>query len=211
MCKTFLGRGYAVRYETNGSFGLDMALSHLHRRTFEMTKPPGAVHTEILAVEADGKDAAEKAAAVEARVSFDPSFSCEKEDSIRYFEKYGVETGVHSSMPSGGMGPADPLESARFARSRGASWGGSIRMLSPPKSDGNVANFAILDSDPSKTHDSTVVGIIFKGKPAKVGRSNAIGSRETLDINKPIGDRKGFDPGYISDAIVEASYGVKGY
>jgi predicted amidohydrolase YtcJ len=209
MCKTFLGRGYAVRYETNGSFGLDMALSHLHRRTFEMPKPPGASHIEILAVEADGEDAAEKAAAVEARVSFDPSFECENSDSLRSFEKLGVETGIHSDMPAGGTGPADPLEAARFARSRGASGRWSMRMLAPPKSEGNVANFAILDSDPTTNEDAAVVGVIFEGKPVKIGRANSLGRRGSINVRDPMGDRKGFDPGYISDAIVEAAYGVK--
>lgn len=208
MCKTFLSRGYGVRYETNGSFGLDMALSHLHRRTFEMTKPPGASAVEILAVEADGADSAEKAAAVEARVSFDPHFSGSDSKVFHHFEKAGVETGLHSDMPAGGIGAANPLESAKAARSLGASAKKSIACLAPPKSDGKMANFAILDADPTMG-DANVVGILFRGKPRSIGKRFASGGNYPIDIEKPFGDRGGFDPGYVGDSIVEAAYGVK--
>jgi predicted amidohydrolase YtcJ len=208
MCKAFLGRGYGVRYETNGSFGLDIALSHLHRRTFEMTKPPGATSIEILAVEADGLDAAEKAAAVEARVSFDPFFSAGGKDVVLpAFESAGVEMGAHSGMPCGGAGPADPLETARVARTRGASRLAAVAMLAPPKSDGPVANFAVLDADPTFDENASVVGVIVKGKPGEVGPRSAL-PREarSLKLDEPFGERASFDPGYISDAIVDASF-----
>lgn len=201
MCRAFLERGYAVRYETNGSFGFDMALSHLHRRTFEMQKPPAAEQTEILAVET-ADDAPEKTAAIEARVSIDISFAEKNSDVLRNFKREGVETGVHSGMPCGGMGPADPLATLRFVRENGMCDAlEAFDLVSPPKHFEKFANFALLDERTFKLR-----GLLFKGEfhDARSSRhSYDIDTRISLD--DPIGEKRGCDPGYLGDVIAEAA------
>ena len=169
MCRAFATRGYDVRYETHGDFGLDIALGQLHRRAFEMGgKKVGSV---MLGTFADPSDAAGKAAKVGSRCSFDAGFAGRDATvaPMATFAKKGVRASVHSAMPSGGAGPCDPLRAAELLTARRdperVSKAAALRAIVSPIGVGDPANIAILTADPLAAGFSRteVWGVVHRG------------------------------------------------
>ena len=169
MCRAFASRGYDVRYETHGDFGLDIALGQLHRRAFEMG---GArVGSVMLGTFADPDDAGGKARKVGSRCSFDAGFAGRDATvaPLATFAKKGVRASVHSAMPAGGSGPCDPLRTAELLTARRdperVSRAAALHAIAPPSGVGDRANLTILTTDPlaagfSKTE---VWGVVHRG------------------------------------------------
>lgn len=209
MCKLFLERGYGVRYETNGDFALETALSQLHRRAFEGVAPADPAGVEILAVESDGLLSASRAVEVAARVSFDCGFEGENAAPLAAFAGPDDVVGLHSNCPSGGAGPPNPLGlvkrasersgSQRVARKTAASFATSVVRRGDP------ANFALLDKDPSTSATpGGVRAVMFEGVVHTPTRAWITGDVDLLDpgVSNGAGDDRTVTASDIGDAFV---------
>lgn len=217
MCRAFATRGYDVRYETHGDFGLDIALGQLHRRAFEMGgKKVGSV---MLGTFADPDDAAAKAAKVGSKCSFDAGFAGRDATvaPLATFTKKGVKASIHSAMPAGGSGPCDPIRSAEILTSRRdperVQRASALRAIAPPSGVGDPANVTILTADPlvAGFGGVEVWGVVHRGIVHPAVRRATSSPMPPLDGHGPSftdgdGGLLGCDLVRLGDAIVNAAY-----
>jgi predicted amidohydrolase YtcJ len=210
MCRMFLESGYGVRYETNGDFAVETALSQFHRRAFEGVSPPDPSRFEILAVESDGALSASRAAAVDVRMSFDCGFDGGSVAPIGAFGPADGQVGLHSSMPSGGVGPSDPLAVVACASERP---GGNrvtrkraVEISTTPIARGSRADFVLFDVDPAVSKTASVKGVVFGGTPVAPRRSWKTAKCALLAQGVSTGgDDRAITPSDVGDAFVRSA------
>lgn len=210
MCRMFVESGYGVRYETNGDFAVETALSQFHRRAFEGASPSDTSRFEILAVESDGALSASRAASVDVRMSFDCGFAGDSVAPIGAFGPADGHVGLHSSMPSGGVGPSDPLAVVACASERP---GGNrvtrkraVEISTTPIARGSRADFALFDADPAVSKTASVRGVVFGGAPAPLRRSWKPAKCAPLAQGVSTGgDDRTITPSDVGDAFVRSA------
>jgi hypothetical protein len=210
VCKLFLERGLGVRYETNGDYAMETALSQLHRRAFEGVVPKDPESIEILAVESDGALSASRAAEIDVRVTFDCGFGGDSAAPLNAFVSPGDVVGLRSAMPSGGCGPANPLALVRHASetpsSKRVNRKSALSFVTSPVARGAPADFVLLDSDPATSKAPGVKGVMFRGDFRQTKRAWAISNFENLAPGVSTGgDDRVISPGYVADAFVKAA------
>lgn len=190
LSRAFLSRGYGVRYETHGDFGLDVALGQLQRRAFERaTAADAGPRVEVLAGFADGRDAASKLAALrdgglDVRLSVDAGLARTADNAAAPLASLAASpAGLHSSMPCGGSGPCDPLACAAAACSREGdervSRADALRLLCRPLGAGDDADVTLLSGDPLAEgfERVRVWGVLLGGVPRASAREVPTSSR----------------------------------
>ena len=210
VCRLFLERGLGVRYETNGDYAMETALSQLHRRAFEGIVPKDPKRIEILAVESDGALSASRASDIDVRVTFDCGFAGDSAAPLSAFVSPGDVVGLRSAMPYGGCGPANPLALARHASetpsSKRVNRGSALSFVAGPVARGAPADFVLLDADPASAKVPGVKGVISRGEFRPTKRAWAVSNFEDLAPGVSTGgDDRVISAGDVADAFVKSA------